>query len=100
MPNGCHSTPADHGMDSDLEDRLDQLHEVDLPQQARSSARLQQQRDVSALLGEKMLQGWTLLGDTCPRCVCSAFQPAVLMYVHVTEVPAVVPVSCSGQDAL
>ena len=63
MLNGCHSTPADHGMDSDVEDRV----EMDLPQQARSSARLQQQRDVSALLGEKMLQGWTLLGDTCPR---------------------------------
>lgn len=25
------------------------------------------QRDVSQALGEKMLQGWTLLGDQCPR---------------------------------
>lgn len=31
-----------------------------------AAAPAQQQREVSAMLGEKMLQGWTLLGDQCP----------------------------------
>ena len=64
--NGCHDL-EDHGTDSDVDERLEME-----AQHTRSSAQLQQQRDVSAMLGEKMLQGWTLLGDTCPRCACLA----------------------------
>ena len=63
--NGCHGSAADHGTDSDVEERL----EIEMQQQASSAAHSQQRREVSGLLGEKMLQGWTLLGDTCPRCV-------------------------------
>jgi len=40
---------------------------MEMQHQAGQSNREQQRRDVSALLGEKMLQGWTLLGDQCPR---------------------------------
>ncbi len=63
LVNGGHGSLADHGTDSDVEERL----EMEMQQQASSSAQSSQRREVSGLLGEKMLQGWTLLGDTCPR---------------------------------
>lgn len=63
LVNGGHDTPADHQTDSDVEDR----HQMEMLQRSTQMSRAEQQRDVSALLGEKMLQGWTLLGDCCPR---------------------------------
>lgn len=38
--------------------------------------------DVSQALGEKMLQGWTLLGDQCPRC---GFPPPKI-YMSINDV--------------
>jgi len=61
--NGRRGSVADHSTDSDVEER----HHMEMQHQAGQSNREQQRRDVSALLGEKMLQGWTLLGDQCPR---------------------------------
>ena len=42
-----------------------QLSDSDIEESQNVSSMTQ--RDVSQALGEKMLQGWTLLGDQCPR---------------------------------
>ena len=61
--NGGPGTHAEHETDSDG----DEVFPVGAVQQSSAAAaRAQQQRDVSSMLGEKMLQGWTLLGDQCP----------------------------------
>ena len=58
---GTHIVP---GTDSDGDEGFLLPRAVQLSYAAADRA--QQQREVSAMLGEKMLQGWTLLGDQCP----------------------------------
>lgn len=117
--NGGHDNAVNVETDSDVEDR----NHVEVLRQSRANGRSQPRMDVSALLGERMLQvicrtccrhicsqvsialsmscrtqnhkqygifavghvvnghhislmqGWTLLGDLCPRSACSPLLP-------------------------